>query len=77
MYVRSKNKCLQVAFNCYYFLLVSAMKRKDIERIYEQKNYAYLRPEQMKSLRLVSKLIPDTDADSDTSPDQKSGEKKP
>ncbi|CAD1478368.1 unnamed protein product, partial [Heterotrigona itama] len=50
------------------------VKKEDIERIYEQKNYAYLRPEEMKNLRLVSKPIPE-----DTDPDthlQKSGKKK-
>ncbi|KAK1128149.1 hypothetical protein K0M31_003634 [Melipona bicolor] len=51
------------------------VRKEDIERIYEQKNYAYLRPEEMKNLRLVSKPIPE-DTDPDTS-DQKSGEKKP
>ncbi|XP_043527791.1 uncharacterized protein LOC122538091 [Frieseomelitta varia] len=53
-----------------------SVKKKDIERIYEQKNYAYLRPEAMKNLRFVSKPIPE-DTDPDTSSDQKSGEKKP
>ncbi|KOX77730.1 hypothetical protein WN51_10519, partial [Melipona quadrifasciata] len=51
------------------------VRKEDIERIYEQKNYAYLRPEEMKNLRLVSKPTPE-DTDPDTS-DQKSGENKP
>ena len=77
-YVRNavKVNIYKVAFNCCCFLLVSAAKKNDIERIYEQKNYAYLRPEEMKHLRFVSKPMPE-DIDPDTSSDQKSGEKKP
>ncbi|KOC66294.1 hypothetical protein WH47_07363 [Habropoda laboriosa] len=34
------------------------VKKEEIEKIYEMKNYAYLRPEQMKNLRLVSRSKP-------------------
>lgn len=34
-------------------LLTSAIKKEEIEKIYEQKNYAYLRAEDMKNFRLI------------------------
>lgn len=43
-----------VSYSIIYTLLhTSAIKKEDIEKIYEQKNYAYLRPEDMKNFRLI------------------------
>ncbi|CAK9810941.1 hypothetical protein ANTQUA_LOCUS6696 [Anthophora quadrimaculata] len=35
-----------------------SVKKEEIEKIYEMKNYAYLRPEQLKNLRLASRSKP-------------------
>ncbi|CAK9805866.1 hypothetical protein ANTPLA_LOCUS4693 [Anthophora plagiata] len=37
-----------------------SVKKEEIEKIYEMKNYVYLRPEQMKNLRLASRSKPPT-----------------
>lgn len=41
-------------------LLTSAIKKEEIEQIYEQKNYAYLRAEDMKNFRLITRSRSDT-----------------
>lgn len=44
----------------YILLLTSAIKKEDIEQIYEQKNYAYLRAEDMKNFRLTPRSRSET-----------------
>lgn len=41
-------------------MLTSAIKKEEIEQIYEQKNYAYLRAEDMKNFRLITRSRSDT-----------------
>lgn len=68
MYVGIKiNTCKKIS-NYHCSLLVPALKKEDIQKIYEQKNYAYLRPEEMKHLRVAPKPK-SQDTDSDTSTD--------